>query len=147
MVLPRTSNGVSRPDYSERTMKRVRAARERAQDTKRIPWYLGTSPHTGARQYEVYSFTDNTPYYPAVHDEQHFGGFVYALPEDDDAPIVYIDCTCAAFLDGTNPCKHAARVQLKLEADHKRDPRNEPPYVRQSDPLEGILGPVPERRK
>lgn len=101
------------PQYADYTLNRIVQARLKAEkDGKRV-WSLGVNPRTGDKSYMVLSSSPEAkPYYLAVRSTGERGGFCYTLGND---PVCYIRCTCISFTEHKNPCKHGARVSLRLE--------------------------------
>src|SRR6266576_3881966 len=84
------------PYYSRFAMSRIIHAREKAEASSKLAWYIGTNPRNGEVQYEVFSSSPKRPgipYFPTVRDDGRGGGFCYSL---DGAVIVWIRCTCQA---------------------------------------------------
>jgi hypothetical protein len=82
-------------------------------------WYLGSYWERGAqvRSYMVMSFSNGHQYYQDVRERGTGVGYCYAVNE----PKVCITCTCPLYSEGHKPCKHAALVQMKLEAEAEKE--------------------------
>jgi hypothetical protein len=102
------------PRYSDITLRRIQKACKTAeQSTTGRAWRLGRNPRTGDETYRVRSSSDpDVAYYPTVRATPDRGGFCYSQGLE---PVNYIRCTCEAFIAHQQPCKHAARVHLRLE--------------------------------
>ncbi len=112
------------PEYIRFTAARIRKARERAMELRRLrhAWHLGRNPRNADEQYMVYSKdpAHKRAYYPVVHHDGRSGGFCYS---EDGAVVVWITCDCRAYDEHQQPCWHAARVQLCLEWIAAHPPR------------------------
>ena len=106
-------NVVLAPRYSDHIRTRIANARNSARRSARRAWLVGTHPPTGSVLYLVISSTDGKHYYPKVHDNGTWGGYCYSVGAQ---PIKWIRCTCEA-AERLIPCRHAARVQLRLERE------------------------------
>ena len=107
------------PDYPMELRMKIVRARDAALTSNHNAWYSGTSSVDGARTYEVFSSTSKEigSYFVQVRNRYTLGSFCYALEEG--GPLWWITCQCkAASYD--QPCRHGARVQLRLEREERR---------------------------
>lgn len=110
------------PDYPDYTRKRIERARQKAYLATRYAWSMGRSHYTGADLYTVRSTNGEYTHQLSAHSNPKCGGYCYSL---GGKPVVFIKCTCDAFMLHTQPCWHGARVQLRLEQEYKQEERKQ----------------------
>lgn len=101
-------------------VRRIEKARQKASKSGRRTWYVGQSPVTEIRYYMVLSFDGDESYTVTVHKEDRGFGHRYALRLEalpEGWPNPKISCSCPAYTDFQMPCKHAAKVQMRLERE------------------------------
>lgn len=103
--------------YSEDIKRRIGSALAKARASGRNTWFIGESPDTGVKYYKVTASKGNDSYSVSVHPTKRIlaQGFNYCQSATGRGDVEnLIGCTCPAGVEFHVPCKHAAKVYLRL---------------------------------